>query len=206
MPATISPGCGRLAAAFQPERPERGAAHASVHGGPPRLDIAGAADQIPPMPSFRTTRRVPHSPQEMFDLVADVERYPEFLPLCTGLRVIRRAQDEAGREVLVAEMSIGYRSIAERFTTRVALDRKTLDIHVSYVNGPFRYLENRWEFRPDEAAGCTVNFSIDYEFRSIALGLLMGAMFDRAFRRFTQAFEDRADDVYGREPVGKTGA
>lgn len=149
------------------------------------------------MPSFRTTRRVPHTPEEMFDLVADVERYPEFLPLCTGLRVLRRTKDGEERETLVAEMSIGYKAIAERFTTKVMLDRAKLDIHVSYVDGPFRYLENRWEFRPDQG-GTLVNFAIDYEFRSIALGLLMGAMFDRAFRRFTQAFESRADDVYGR--------
>ncbi|MGA0593905.1 type II toxin-antitoxin system RatA family toxin [Enterovirga sp. CN4-39] len=150
------------------------------------------------MPSFRTTRRVQHKAEEMFDLVADVERYPEFLPLCTGLRVIRRVKDEQGRDVLVAEMSVGYRSIAERFTTKVVLDRKAHDIHVSYINGPFRYLENHWEFRPAENGGSAVNFSIDYEFRSMALGLLMGAMFDRAFRRFTDAFETRAADVYGR--------
>lgn len=151
------------------------------------------------MPSFRTTRRVTHTPQEMFDLVADVERYPEFLPLCTGLRVLRRHR-EGDLETLVAEMSVGYRAISERFTTKVALDRRALDIHVSYIDGPFRYLENRWEFRPD-GTGCAVRFSIEYEFRSIALGLLMGAMFDRAFRRFTDAFETRADSVYGREPA-----
>lgn len=138
----------------------------------------------------------------MFDLVADVQRYPEFLPLCTGLRVLRRTTNEAGVETLVAEMGVGYRSIAERFTTKVVVDRSTLDIHVSYVDGPFKFLENRWEFRPD-GVGSTVQFFIDYEFRSIALGLLMGAMFDRAFRKFTDAFETRADDVYGRDPAPK---
>ena len=151
------------------------------------------------MPSFKTVRRVTHSPEQMFALVADVDRYPEFLPLCTGLRVLRRVPDGT-KEALVAEMSVGYKAISERFTTKVVLDRAQRDIHVSYVNGPFRYLENRWEFRPD-GQGCAVNFAIDYEFRSIALGLLMGAMFDSAFRRFTQAFESRADDVYGREPA-----
>ena len=151
------------------------------------------------MPSFRTTRRVPHTPEKMFALVADVERYPEFLPLCTGLRVLRRQDEEDGRELLVAEMSVGYKAISERFTTKVALDREKRDIHVSYVNGPFKYLENRWEFRPD-GEGCAVHFAIDYEFRSMALGLVMGAMFDRAFRRFTDAFESRADSVYGRGP------
>lgn len=152
------------------------------------------------MPSFKTTRRVPHAAQEMFDLVADVERYPEFLPLCTGLRVLRRIDESDSRQTLVAEMSIGYKAIAERFTTKVTLDRAKLDIHVSYVDGPFRYLENRWEFRP-EGTGSAVNFAIEYEFRSMALGLLMGAMFDRAFRRFTDAFETRADSVYGRRPA-----
>ena len=153
------------------------------------------------MPSFRTTRRVPHSPEQMYDLVADVDRYPEFLPLCTGLRVLRRQEAEDGTEMLVAEMGVGYKAISERFTTKVKLDRSKLDIHVSYVDGPFRFLENHWGFRPDPA-GSAVEFAIDYEFRSMALGLLMGAMFDRAFRRFTSAFEDRADSVYGRgKPV-----
>ena len=154
------------------------------------------------MPSFNTVRRVRHAPEEMFDLVSDIERYPEFLPLCTGLRVLRRSQDEALVETVVAEMSVGYRSIAERFTTKVRLDRPKLGIHVSYVNGPFKYLENRWEFRPDPQ-GCAVHFFIDYEFRSLALRLLLGAMFERAFRRFTDAFESRADTVYGpRKAVG----
>lgn len=147
------------------------------------------------MPSFRTTRRVPHSARQMYDLVADVERYPEFLPLCTGLRVLRRAKD-GDKDAIVAEMSVGYKAIAERFTTKVTLDPEPLDIHVSYVDGPFRYLENRWEFRPDPA-GSVVQFAIEYEFRSLALGILMGAMFDRAFRKFADAFEKRAGEVYG---------
>ena len=152
------------------------------------------------MPSFRTTRRVQHSAEQMFDLVADVDRYPEFLPLCTGLRVLRRLPKGEGGETLVAEMKVGYKAISETFTTKVTLDRPKLDIHVSYVDGPFRYLENHWGFRPD-GEGSSVEFAIDYEFRSMPLGLLMGAMFDRAFRRFTSAFEERADDVYRREPA-----
>jgi coenzyme Q-binding protein COQ10 len=154
------------------------------------------------MPSFRSTRRVPHTPERMFDLVADVERYPEFLPLCTGLRVRKRQPVSEGVETLVAEMSVGYKAISETFTTKVTLDRPKLDIHVSYVDGPFKYLENHWGFRPD-GDGCRVEFAIDYEFRSMALGLLMGAMFDRAFRRFTEAFEARADRLYGTAPVAK---
>jgi coenzyme Q-binding protein COQ10 len=152
------------------------------------------------MPSFRTTRQVRHSPLDMFELVADVERYPEFLPLCEGMRVRRRAQSDDGVETLVAEMSVGYKAIRESFTSRVTLDRTRLRIHVEYVDGPFRYLENRWLFKPDPA-GCAVEFFITYEFKSFALGLVMGAMFDKAFRRFTEAFEERADEVYGRRPA-----
>ena len=150
------------------------------------------------MPSFRTTRRVPHNAQEMFDLVADVERYPEFLPLCTGLRVIRRTKDDQDRETLVAEMSVGYKAIRETFTTRVTLDEPRLRILVEYVEGPFSFLENRWTFKPDPS-GCAVEFYITYEFKSFALRMLMGAMFERAFAKFADAFEARADVVYRRE-------
>ena len=149
------------------------------------------------MPTFRTTRRVAHTPQQMFDLVADVDAYPEFVPLCEELRVRRRVQSGEGIETLVAEMSVGYRAISERFTTRVTLDRPRLRILVEYVNGPFSYLENRWSFLPAQG-GSDVEFYITYEFKSRALGLLMGAVFDRAFRKFAEAFEERADVVYGR--------
>jgi coenzyme Q-binding protein COQ10 len=154
------------------------------------------------MPSFRTARRVRHTPLEMFDLVADVERYPEFLPLCEALHVRRRAQSDDGIETLVAEMRVGYKAISESFTTRVALDRPRLRILAEYIDGPFRYLENRWSFKPDPE-GCAVEFFIAYEFRSFALGMLMGSVFDKAFRKFTEAFENRADEVYG-EPSAQS--
>ncbi len=151
------------------------------------------------MPSFRTTRRVRHSPVQMFQLVADVEKYPEFLPLCEGLRVRRRVQSgEGGIETLVAEMSVGYKAIHETFTTRVTLDEPRLRILVEYVEGPFSYLENRWTFRPDPV-GCAVEFYITYEFKSFALRMLMGAMFERAFGKFAEAFEERADAIYSRD-------
>ena len=149
------------------------------------------------MPTFRTVRRVAHTPQQMFDLVADVERYPEFLPLCESLRILRRSQSDEGVETLVAAMAVGYKAIKESFTSRVALDRPRQRILVEYVDGPFKYLENRWTFRP-APGGCEVEFYINYEFKSFALGLLMGSVFDKAFRRFTQAFEERADAIYGR--------
>lgn len=148
------------------------------------------------MPSFRTVRPVLHSPSQMFDLVADVERYPEFVPLCESLRVRRRSQSGEGIEMLVADMSVGYKAIRESFTSRVTLDRARLRIDVEYVDGPFRYLENRWVFR-STSSGSEIDFHINYEFRNFALGLLMGAMFDRAFRKFTTAFEERAREIYG---------
>ena len=152
------------------------------------------------MPSFRSTRLVKHTPEQMFALVADVERYPDFLPLCEGLRIVRRQTDDEGREVLVAAMSVGYKAVRETFTSRVTLDPANRTILVEYVDGPFKRLENRWEFRP-AGSGTSVEFYIAYEFRSMALGLLMGAMFDKAFRRFSQAFEERAHQVYGRPAV-----
>jgi coenzyme Q-binding protein COQ10 len=132
----------------------------------------------------------------MFDLVADVEAYPQFLPLCEGLRIRRRHRSDEGVEILVADMTVGYKAIRETFTSRVTLDRPRLKILVEYVDGPFSHLENRWAFRADEQAS-HVDFFIQYEFRSRTLGLLMGAMFDAAFRKFAEAFEQRADQIYG---------
>jgi coenzyme Q-binding protein COQ10 len=154
------------------------------------------------MPSFRTTRQVRHSPLEMFNLVADVEKYPEFLPLCEDLRIRRRAQSGEGIETLVAEMSVGYKAIRETFITRVTLDEPRLRILVEYVEGPFSYLENRWTFKPDPV-GCAVEFYISYEFKSFALRMLMGTMFEHAFRKFAEAFEERADIIYRRERAAR---
>lgn len=136
----------------------------------------------------------------MFDLVADVERYPEFVPLCQSLRVRRRMQ-VAGKDVIVADMTVAYKVIRESFTSRVALDRPNLEILVEYLEGPFRRLNNRWNFHPAGDRICDVDFFIAYEFRSRTLGMLMGAVFDAAFRRFSTAFEHRADRVYGRQPA-----
>jgi len=153
------------------------------------------------MPSFRNKRRVGHSAADMFDLVADVERYPEFVPLCESLKVRRRVASGEGVDILVADMSVAYRMFRESFTSRVTLDRPRLSITVEYLDGPFSRLENRWTFRPEGERACEVEFYISYEFRSRTLGLLMGAMFDAAFRRFADAFEVRADEVYGRQGV-----
>lgn len=153
------------------------------------------------MPSFTSSREAPYSPAQMFDLVADVDAYPEFLPLCTGMRVLKRTSDEQGVETVIAEMRVGYKAIRETFTSRVSLDRRRLTIEATYVDGPFRHLENRWTFHDlskDGAPSCRIDFAIEYEFRNRALAALMGVMFDAAFRRFSQAFEERAVRVYGK--------
>jgi coenzyme Q-binding protein COQ10 len=150
------------------------------------------------MPQFRTIRHVRHSASDMFDLVADMERYPEFVPLCRSMRILRRTTGAEGIETIVADMTVAYKLIRETFTSRVTLDRPKLQIVVEYLNGPFSRMENRWDFHPAGDGACEVEFFITYEFKSRVLAMLMGAMFDAAFRRFSEAFERRADQVYGR--------
>jgi len=150
------------------------------------------------MPQFTTSRTVQHSAADMFDLVADVERYPEFVPLCRSLKVRERIPEPEGVEVLIADMGVAYKFVSETFTSRVTLDRPNLQILVEYLEGPFSRLENRWTFQATGERNCKVEFFISYDFKSRALGLLMGSMFDMAFRRFAQAFEHRADVVYAR--------
>ncbi len=149
------------------------------------------------MPQFRTKRRVRHNAGEMFDLVADIEHYPEFVPLCQSMRIIRRTPGAEGIETVVADMTVAYRFVRETFTIRVTLDRSNLQILVEYLNGPFSRMENRWDFHPLSERACEIEFFISYEFKSRVLAVLMGAMFDAAFRRFAEAFERRADKVYG---------
>jgi coenzyme Q-binding protein COQ10 len=151
------------------------------------------------MPQFSTRRRVKHSAADMFDLVADVERYPEFVPLCRSLKVRNRIPEPEGVEVVIANMTVAYKFIQERFTSRVTLDRPNLHILVEYLEGPFRKMENRWTFHPIGGQTCTVEFFLAYEFRSRTLAVFMGAMFDTAFRRFSGAFERRADQIYGQK-------
>ena len=151
------------------------------------------------MPEFSTTRAVRHAAADMFALVADVERYPEFVPLCRALKVRKRIPESDGIEILIADMTIAYKLIHESFASRVTLDRPHQKILVEYLEGPFRRLENRWSFHPTGEHACNVEFFISYEFKSRTLGLLMGTMFDLAFRRFAAAFERRADEVYGRK-------
>lgn len=148
------------------------------------------------MPSFTTERRVKHSASEMFDLVADVERYPRFVPMCDRL-VVRSRENDGDKEILIATMTVAYRFLHESFTSRVTLDRKAMTIRAQYLDGPFRHLDNLWSFEEIGPHESKVRFTIDYEFRSRTLSALMGAVFDRAFRKFAEAFETRADEVYG---------
>jgi coenzyme Q-binding protein COQ10 len=150
------------------------------------------------MPRFSSRRRVQHSADQMFDLVADVERYPEFVPLCQSLKIRQRTPSADGSEVVVADMTVSFKLVRETFTSKVTLDRPNMKILVEYLRGPFSNLENRWSFEPKSDHACEVGFFIAYEFKSRMLALLMGAMFDTAFQRFAQAFEKRADAVYGK--------
>jgi coenzyme Q-binding protein COQ10 len=153
------------------------------------------------MASFSTKRRVRHPAAAMFALVADVESYPQFVPLCREMKVRRRTAGANGTEVVIAEMTVAYKMIRETFTSRVTLDPANSQILVGYLDGPFSHMENRWTFRAAGEDACDVEFYIAYEFRNRALGLIMGTMFDTAFRRFAEAFERRADLVYSAGPA-----
>src|SRR6202008_296668 len=116
------------------------------------------------MPRFSSKRRVPHSAAQMFDLVADVERYPEFVPLCQALKIRQRTQRPDGTEVVVADMTVSFKLVRETFTSQVTLDRPILKILVEYLRGPFKNLENLWTFEPKAEDVCDVRFYLSYEF------------------------------------------
>ena len=154
------------------------------------------------MPTHAEKRTLPYSPEQMYELVADVGKYPQFLPWCAGARVRTRTETE-----LVADLTIGFGPFRESFTSRVQLDRPR-KVVVQYENGPFRYLNNQWTFDPDPA-GCRVSFFVDFEFRSRLLQSAIGVVFNEAVRRMVNAFLKRARDVYGapaRQPANAPGA
>ncbi|MCY4592020.1 MAG: type II toxin-antitoxin system RatA family toxin [Alphaproteobacteria bacterium] len=148
------------------------------------------------MPSHREQRTIPFRSSQMFDLVADVARYPEFLPWCVGARVRSRS----GTQV-VADLMIGYRLVRERFTSRVSLDRAGGRIDVVYAEGPFRYLESHWRFS-DTPDGCLIDFHVDFEFRSMVLQKIISTLFTEAVHRMVAAFENRAHAIYGQRHAG----
>ena len=148
------------------------------------------------MPTHREKRFLPYSPEQIFELVADVERYPEFLPWCVGARISRREE-----RLIVVDLMIGFKMIRERYTSKVRLDRPGR-IDVDYGNdGPFRHLENHWQFAAVDG-GCEVDFFLDFEFRSRMLQRVIGLVFQEAVRRMVAAFEGRAKAIYGPAPTG----
>jgi coenzyme Q-binding protein COQ10 len=142
------------------------------------------------MPTHAETKVLPHTPEQVFDLVADVGKYPQFLPWCAAARVRSRNETEQ-----VADLTIGFGPFRESFTSRVKMERPAL-IRVTYENGPFRYLNNQWKFTADPG-GCKVDFFVDFEFRSRILQSAIGVVFNEAVRRMVNAFIKRARDVYG---------
>lgn len=148
------------------------------------------------MPTHAEHQRVAYTPEQLFDLVADVGRYPQFLPWCVGARVRTRTAHE-----VVADLTIGFGPFRESFTSRVELDRPGA-IKVAYERGPFRYLNNTWRFSPDPV-GCRVDFFVDFEFRSRLLQSAIGVVFNEAVRRMVNAFLKRARDIYGPPATGR---
>ncbi len=149
------------------------------------------------MPTHDERRVVGYSPEQLYALVADVERYPEFLPWCIAARIRRRENN-----LMVADLVIGFKMVRERFTSHVKLDPAGRQIDVSYIEGPFKYLDTHWVFE-DHPEGCVIDFYVDFEFRSRLLQKMIEALFHEAVRRMVRAFEARAHDLYG-GPVRST--
>jgi coenzyme Q-binding protein COQ10 len=138
------------------------------------------------------TRLLPYTPEQMFDLVADVGRYPEFLPWCMGARIREQATD-----MILADLMIGFKMVREKFTSRVWLDRAGQRIDVEYIDGPFKQLKNTWLFSDAPNGGCRIDFHLEFEFSSLMLQKLIGMLFHEAVRRMVAAFESRAKQLYG---------
>lgn len=149
------------------------------------------------MPRLEKQHVVSHAAEDMFDLVCDVESYPEFVPLCSSLSV-KSCKERNGKTVMLADMTMAYKMLSETFTTQVLMNRPELLIDVKYIDGPFRHLDNQWRFEALDEIRCRVHFMIDYELRSKMLAMAAGTVFDMAFGRFVDAFEARADAVYGK--------
>ena len=152
------------------------------------------------MPSHHEKRVLPHRPEQLFALVADIERYPEFLPWCIAARDNRREAVDGG-EIVWSDLVIGFKLVRERFTSKVTLTPGTGGepprIDVEYVDGPMKYLRNHWVFRPAPGGHCEIDFYVDFEFRSKMLQRLIGVLFHEAISRMVAAFERRAATLYG---------
>ena len=142
------------------------------------------------MPKHSETRHLPYTPEQLFDLVADVARYGEFLPWVSAVRVRSDSETE-----MVADLMVGFKALREKFTSKVSKQRP-VSIHVDYIEGPLKYLRNDWKFAPDGKGGTLVDFSIEFEFKSRIFEMIAGQMFDRALRMMIGAFEERAAKLY----------
>jgi coenzyme Q-binding protein COQ10 len=145
------------------------------------------------MPTHAERKKLPYSAEQMFDLVAGVEKYPEFLPWCLSAHIIKQTDTE-----IFADLVIGYKLVREWFTSKVMLDRPG-SIRVEYLRGPMRHLANNWNFIPEPDGGCTVDFYVDFEFKNPIFQKLMGVFFNEIVRRMVDAFESRAQALYGRK-------
>ena len=150
------------------------------------------------MPTHSEVRVMPYSAEQMFDLIADVDRYPEFLPWCGAARMrSRKPLPDGTGEVLEADLVISFKVFRERFGSRVTLQPEARTIDVEYLDGPFRYLKNQWKFKPMGPSQCEVDFFVDFEFRSAILQKVIGLVFHEAMQRVVRAFERRAEALYG---------
>ncbi len=142
------------------------------------------------MPTHAEKRDLPYTPEQMFALVADVDKYPDFLPWCLSSRITKREGD-----VFYADLIIGYKMVREKFTSKVILERPGA-IRVEYLKGPLKYLSNKWIFIPRADGGCTIDFYVDFEFRNAFFQGLMGVFFNEVVKRMVTAFEERAKKLY----------
>ena len=148
------------------------------------------------MPKHEETRRLPYTPEQMFDLVADVQSYEQFLPWVSAIRVRSNSDTE-----MVADMIVGFKGLSESFTSRVIKQRPD-HVHVDYLDGPLKHLSNDWRFRPDGQGGVLVDFTVDFAFKNKLFEMLAGQMFDKALRKMIGAFETRAAQLYGSSDSG----
>ena len=147
------------------------------------------------MPTHSETRRLPYSPDQMYRLVADVDKYPEFLPWCSAARV-RSRELENNCEIMLADLVISFKVFSEKFGSKVILHPESRKIETEYLDGPFRFLKSSWEFESQNGAGCEVKFFVSFEFKSLLLQKVIGVVFNEAMQRIVRAFEKRANDLY----------
>ncbi len=149
------------------------------------------------MPTHAEQKKLPYTPEQLFDLVAGVEKYPEFLPWCLASRITRREGD-----VVYADLVIGYKMVREKFTSKVTALRPD-HIHVEYLKGPMKHLSNHWRFIPEPDGSCTIDFFVDFEFKNPVLQRLIAVFFNEAVKRMVSAFEARAKSLYSPLPYGE---